>query len=74
MEWAPAGLPAGPAPAVPLAKCSREAFPWVRPWGRTTDYAEGMLLQQLPGRSFRSTTHHARTGIGTLRPSGPASG
>jgi transposase len=48
-------------------KVFTEAFPGIRPWGRTTDYAEGVLLKQLAGRSFRSTAHHGGVGVGTLR-------
>jgi transposase len=48
-------------------KVFTEAFPGIRPWGRTTDYAEGVLLKQLAGRSFRSTAYHLGVGVGTLR-------
>jgi hypothetical protein len=42
-------------------------FPGDPALGRTTDYAEGVLLKQLAGRSFRSTAHHGGVGVGTLR-------
>lgn len=70
LEWAPARLPAGPASAVPLRAVREvftEPFPGIRRWGRLTDHAEGVLLQQLAGRSFRSTAHHLGIGVGALR-------
>jgi hypothetical protein len=57
----------GSGPGGSAGKVFTEAFPGIRPWGRTTDYAEGVLLKQLAGRSFRSTAHHGGVGVGTLR-------
>jgi len=70
VEWAPAGLPASPAPVGSLRVVRQSVhggFPGIRPWGCTTDDAEGVLLKQLAGRSFRSTAYHLRVGVGTLR-------
>lgn len=69
-EWAPAGPSAGPGSPAPLRVVQQSVHrvpPGDPALGRATDYTEEVLLQQLAGRSFRTTAHHPGIGVGTLR-------